>query len=378
MAERSCPETIKIIERFATSNYAKGGTVLAGLRAVHYINQFYAGLGGETMADVGLSVLDEKKGPAIGLEKLWNGEMEVVKIIVCGDNFINNDENFLSASKEIKKLLEEIKPDVFIAGPAFNAGRYGVACARVCDFVRKELNIPCTTAMWHENPAVAMYGKDNYIIATTETAAGMSKSLPALAKFSLKLARGEKILASRFEGYLPTGHRYNEYHEQTGAERVTAMLLNKLYKRPFITEVPLRGFEVVTPAPKITNLKDTMIALITTGGLVPVGNPDKLRQSFSVTYGSYDVDGVDSLNKGEYESIHGGYDTTAASNDPHRLIPLDQMRALEKDGIIKGIYKYFLSTCGVGTNIESSKDIGRRIVADLKHSEISAAILTST
>ena len=351
---------------------------MAVLRAVHYINQFYAGLGGETMADVGLSVLDEKKGPAIGLEKLWNGEMEVVKIIVCGDNFINNDENFLTASAEIKALLLELKPDVFVAGPAFNAGRYGVACARVCDFVRRELEIPCVTAMWHENPAVAMFVKDNYIVSTTETAAGMSKSLPQLAKLALKLAKHEPILAARFEGYLPTGHRYNEYHDKTGAERVTAMLLNKLYKRPFTTEVPLRGFEVVKPAPKIANIKDATIALITTGGLVPVGNPDKLRQSFSVTYGKYDIEGVDELKKGVYESIHGGYDTTDASNDPHRLIPLDMMRALEREGIIKGIYKYFLSTCGVGTNIESSKDIGRRMVADLKHSEISAAILTST
>jgi len=351
---------------------------LAVLRAVHYINQFYAGLGGETMADIGLSFIDEKKGPAIGLEKLWKGEMEVVKIIVCGDNFINNDENFQTASEEIKRVLGEIKPDVFIAGPAFNAGRYGVACARVCDFVRKELGIPSVTAMWHENPAVAMYVKDNYIVSTKETAAGMSKSLPALAQLALKLAKREEIRAARFEHYLPTGHRYNEYHEDTGAERVTAMLLDKLYGRPFTTEVPLRGFEVVNPAPKLLNTKDATIALITTGGLVPVGNPDKLRQSFSVTYGSYDIEGVDELKKGVYESIHGGYDTTDASADPHRLIPLDMMRELEREGVIKGIYKYFLSTCGVGTNIESSKDIGRRMVADLKHSEISAAILTST
>lgn len=351
---------------------------MAGLRAVHYINQFYAGLGGETMADVGLSVLDEKKGPAIGLDKLWNGEMEVVRIIVCGDNFINNDENFAGVIPQIKQIVEDAKADVFVAGPAFNAGRYGVACAKVCDLVRKELGIPSVTAMWHENPAVAMYGKDNYIVSTTETAAGMGRSLPALAKLALKLAKKEPIGAARFEGYLPTGHRYNEYNEFTGAQRVTAMLLNKLQGKPFATEVPLRGFEVVKPAPKIENLKDTMFALITTGGLVPVGNPDKLRQSFSVTYGKYDIEGVDELKKGVYESIHGGYDTTDASADPHRLIPLDMMRALEREGVIKGIYKYFLSTCGVGTNVESSKDIGRRMVADLKHSEISAAILTST
>jgi len=351
---------------------------LAILKAVHYINQFYAGLGGEAMADVGLSLLDDKKGPALGLEKLWNEELEIVKIIVCGDNFINNDDNFQSIAPEIKKIVREVKPDVFIAGPAFNAGRYGVACAKVCDYVRKELGIPGVTAMWHENPAVDMYVKDNYIVSTSETAAGMSKSLPALAKLALKLAKKESVGPARFEGYIGTGHRYNEYHEKSGAERVTELLLNKLNNRPYVTEIPLRGFEAVAAAPKVADLKNTTVALITTGGLVPAGNPDKLKQAFSVTYGRYDIEGVDSLNKGAYESIHGGYDTTFASNDPHRLIPLDEMRVLKREGTIGGIYKYFLSTCGVGTNIENSKDIGRRIVAELKNSQVSAAILTST
>ena len=150
------------------------------LRAVHYINQFYAGLGGEAMADVGLSTLDEKKGPALGLEKLFAGEMEIVKIIVCGDNYINNDENFEAMLPEVRKIIEEAKPDVFIAGPAFNAGRYGVACAKMCDWVRREMGIPSVKGMWHENPAVEMYVKDNYIVATKETAAGMARSLPAL------------------------------------------------------------------------------------------------------------------------------------------------------------------------------------------------------
>jgi glycine reductase len=356
----------------------KGVVFLAVLKAVQYINQFYAGLGGETMADIGLRVLEEKKGPAIGLEKLWNGEMEVVRIIVCGDNFINNDNNFLDIIPEIKEIINQAKTDVFIAGPAFNAGRYGVACAKLCDYVRKELGIPSVTAMWHENPAVDMYVKDNYIVSTSETAVGMTKSLPVLAKLALKLAKKEPVGASRFEGYLRTGHRYNEYHEKTGAERVVDLLLNKLNNKPYMTEIPLRGFETVAPASKVAALKDATIALVTTGGLVPMGNPDKIKQAFAVTYGTYDIEGVDSLNKGVYESIHGGYDTTFATNDPHRLIPLDEMRVLEKERLIGGIYKYFFSTCGVGTNIESSKAMGRRIAADLKNAGVSAAILTST
>jgi glycine reductase len=356
----------------------KGVVLLAVLKAVHYINQFYAGFGGEAMADVGLSFLEEKKGPAIGLEKFWNGEMEIIKIIVCGDNFINNDDNFQRIIADIKEIIDKAKPDVFIAGPAFNAGRYGVACAKLCDYVKKELKIPSVTAMWHENPAVAMYVKDNLIVSTSETAAGMSKSLQTLAKLALKLAKKDNIGPSRFEGYLSTGHRYNEYHDRTGAERVVDILLNKLNDKPYMTEIPLRGFEAVAPAPKVTQLKDATVALVTTGGLVPMGNPDKIKQAFAVTYGRYDIEGMDSLNKGVYESIHGGYDTTFATNDPHRLIPLDEMRVIEKDGVIGSIYKYFFATCGVGTNIESSKDMGRRIAVELKNAGVSAVILTST
>lgn len=47
--------------------------------------------------------------------------------------------------------------------------------------------------MWHENPAIDMYVENNYIVPSTETAVGMRKTLPALAKLALKLARKEKI-----------------------------------------------------------------------------------------------------------------------------------------------------------------------------------------
>lgn len=348
------------------------------LRAVYYINQFYAGIGGEDKADVGLSFHDGPKGPAQAAQAQWKGEMEVVRTLVCGDNYVNTDTKYEAMLPEFKRLIEEVKPDVFIAGPAFNAGRYGVACAKVCDYVRKELGIPSVTAMWWENPAIGMYGKDNYIFPTSETAAGMGKSLPPVTAFALKLAKKEPVGPARKEGYFRTGHRYNEYHEKTGAERVVEMLLNKLSGREYVTEVPLRGFEQVPPAAKIENIKDTVIALITTGGLVPVGNPDKLKQAFADKYGKYDISSLDELKKGVYESIHGGYDTTDASNDPHRLIPLDQMRELEKDGTIKGTFPYFYTLCGVGTNVENSKEMGRMLAEDLRKSGVTAAILTST
>ncbi len=51
------------------------------LRALYYINQFYAGIGGEEKADVGLRVFEGAKGPAMGLDRFWKNEMKVVKTI---------------------------------------------------------------------------------------------------------------------------------------------------------------------------------------------------------------------------------------------------------------------------------------------------------
>ena len=35
------------------------------IRVIHYINQFYAGIGGEDMASIGVSVKEEPVGPGL-------------------------------------------------------------------------------------------------------------------------------------------------------------------------------------------------------------------------------------------------------------------------------------------------------------------------
>jgi glycine reductase len=232
--------------------------------------------------------------------------------------------------------------------------------------------------MYYENPAVGMFVKDNYIVATPETAAGMRKVLPTLSALALKLAKGESIGPARKEGYLPTGHRYNEYHEKTGAERVVEILLKKLNGEEYITEVPQRTFEMLPPSPAVEELGKINIGLITSGGLVPKGNPDHLKQAFSIDYGSYDITGMDSLKQGEFNSIHGGFDTTIVDQDPNRVVALDAMRTLEGEGVYSKLHDRVLSTAGVGTNVESAKNIGSRMAQELIDAGVQAAILTST
>ena len=163
------------------------------LKAVYYTNQFFAGIGGEDKADIGLFSLDEAKGPAVGLDGLWKGDMKVVRTIYCGDNYVNVDARFDEIKDSLLEKVKEADADVFVAGPAFNAGRYGVACAKVSALVKEKLGLPVVTAMWHENPAVSLYQDQVTILSSTETAAGMRASLPTQAAIAMKLAKGEKL-----------------------------------------------------------------------------------------------------------------------------------------------------------------------------------------
>ena len=100
---------------------------MAKLRVVHYINQFFAQIGGEEKADYPAECRPgEVVGPGLALQAGLKDEAEIVGTIVCGDSYFN--ENIDKAKADILEMVKELKPDVFVAGPAFTAGRYGVAC----------------------------------------------------------------------------------------------------------------------------------------------------------------------------------------------------------------------------------------------------------
>ena len=115
-------------------------------RVVHYINQFFAQIGGEEMAHIAPELREGAVGPGMALNMAWKGEAEIVNTIVCGDSHFAEHEK--EAKAQILAWVKEINPDLFIAGPAFNAGRYGYACANVALAVKEELGIPVLTGMY--------------------------------------------------------------------------------------------------------------------------------------------------------------------------------------------------------------------------------------
>ncbi len=346
------------------------------LRVVHYVNQFFAGIGGEEKADTKPHVAETLPPISVQLNKNSGDGLEIVGTVVCGDSYFN--ENIDEASVEVLGMIKEFKPDLFIAGPAFNAGRYGVAAGTITKVVQEALNIPCVTGMYIENPGADMFKKDVYIVETSDSAAGMRKALPKLSKFAIKLSKGEEIGAPKEEGYMPRGIRVNYFHEDRGSKRAVDMLIKKIKGDPFETEYPMPDFDRVDPNPAVKDITKATVALVTSGGIVPKGNPDRIESSSASKYGSYSIAGVENLTEETYETAHGGFDPVYCNIDSDRVLPVDVLRDLEKEGAIGKLYETFFSTVGNGTAVASAKKYASEIGAKLKADGVDAVILTST
>ncbi len=345
-------------------------------RIVHYINQFYAGIGGEEMADHRPELREGFVGPGMQIEKLFEGEGTVVGTVICGDGYYG--EHTDQARMECLEMIKRLQPDILFAGPAFNAGRYGFACGDIAATVGKELNIPTVSAMYPENPGVELYSKKTYIAITSDSARGMAKAIPAMAGIGKKLLKGEKMGPARLEGYIHRGIRKSFFHEKSGAERAVEMLLAKLKGEGFRTEYEMPVFNKIPPAPPVKDLSKSTVALVSSGGIVPKGNPDHIRVSSAESFGAYDISELKNMTPDNYESIHGGYDREWANVDPDVVLPLDVMRELEAEGVIGKIHPIFYTTTGTGTAVANAERFGKEIGEELKNAGVDAAILTST
>ena len=349
---------------------------MSSYKVVHYINQFFGQVGSEEMADYPAEKRQGPVGPGIAFSIAFGDEATITATIVCGDSWYN--ENLDLAKKTVLDMVREEEPDLFIAGPAFNAGRYGVACGSIADAVQTELGIPAVTGMYVENPGADMFREKVYTIATGDNAAGMRRVVPVMARLGLKLVRGEEIGASIEEGYLPNGVRKNFFEQKRGSLRAIEMLLKKLSDKPFVTEYPMPIYDRVPPAPAIRDMSRATVALVTSGGIVPKGNPDHIESSSATRYGSYHIAGVNDLTSETYETAHGGYDPVYANQDADRVVPVDALRQLEKEGKIGKLHDWFYSTVGNGTSVASSRRFAMEITEKLLAQGVDAVILTST
>jgi glycine reductase len=227
-----------------------------------------------------------------------------------------------------------------------------------------------------------MYRKEMYIFKGGASAAAMRKDVAKMSAFALRLLYGETLYSAEEEGYFGRGVRDQIWLDPPvpATDRVMDMLLKKVNGEAYHSELVIPKSERAPIAPAISaeELTKLKVALVTSGGIVPVGNPDRIQSASATKWGKYNVESMDSLRKGEFMTIHAGFDPAAANDDPNVVLPLDVLKEYAEEGKIGGVYPYFYATVGTGTTQAEASRMGQEIAEELIEDGVKAVILTST
>lgn len=346
------------------------------IRVVHYLNQFFGGIGGEEMADVAPEKHEGCLGPGGAIDEVLEGQGKVVGTVTCGDNYFADHEE--KALSEVLRAIKDFRPDIVIAGPAYNAGRFGAACGAICKAAQEELSLPAVAGMFEENPGVDQYHSDIYIVSSGDKVRYTKKVLSKMVDIAVRLYKKEPIGKPAEEGYFPRNIIVNVLTEKKASDRAVEMLLAKIKGEEFTPELELPKFDRIPPSALGKPLKAARIALATDGGLVLKGNPEERPRSRSTTFSVYQVKDSENLDSEHFQANHGGYHTVFVDKDPNRLVPLDAIRAFKEQGLIGEVHDKVYATAGVATSLANCKKIGEEMAAVIQSDGVDAVILTST
>ncbi len=349
---------------------------MESVRIVHYLNQFFGQLGGEEAAGAGPQIKPGAIGPGRVLQGQLGDGFEVVATAICGDNtFADAPE---ATAQELAGLIAEFRPRILIAGPAFNSGRYGQSCGELCAAVQERLGVPALTGMYDENPGVEQFRSRVLIVRTGPSARTMGEALRQMAAVARRMAAGDVIDRPAQAGCFPRGMKRAVVREEIAAKRAIDMLLHKVAGEPWATEVSVPAFDRVAPVKINLPLASATVALVTDGGLVVKGNPDRMPNGYCDRITAIPIRGLERFTTDLVEAHHGGYDTQFVNQDLNRLVPLDAMRQLEREGAVGRLYETVYATAGLGMSLTNAKKLGREIGQRLRQDGVQAVILTST
>lgn len=345
------------------------------MRILHYINQFFGQLGGEDTAYAPLELRETVVGPGNILQSMLENA-EIVVTAICGDNYFN--ENTDEVLEQLKEAMDKYGIDIVVAGPAFNAGRYGMACGAVCK-TAFEKHLVTVSALYKENPGLEVFGKYAYIFPTEMQARGMKAALEKIAAFVNKVVKGEEIGLPDEEGYFKRGIRRPAWRDKSGAQRAVDMAVAKAAGKPFATEVEMMTFDHIAPSKPVVDLSKATVAIVTSGGMVPLGNPDRLEAASASRWVAYTIEDYGgSAESFRGEVVHGGYDPVYGNEWGCRILPYDAFKELEKQGVIGRLYEKMFVTVGNAMDVDKATRYGKEMAVKLKEAGVDAVLLTST
>ena len=172
------------------------------LRVVHYVNQFFGGIGGEEQADVGVSrARPAPSGPGRALEAALGDGARIEATIICGDNFAS--ERADDAARAIARRARPAearragrRPGVRLGPlrPGLRAGLPRRAASGASPRSR-----PCIP----DNPGASSARREVYIVPTgavDDVHAGRARR--RWRRWRGASARGEPLGPAEVEGYI--------------------------------------------------------------------------------------------------------------------------------------------------------------------------------
>jgi glycine reductase len=157
------------------------------LRVAHYLNQFFAGVGGEDKAGYPFEVREGAVGPGRALQVLFGDQATITHTLVCGDNAFH--EILTPTSPQSWTRSNRSGPICWLLGrdstPAVMAWPAGPSAPR-SPSARNPGDHRCS-----RGSAVDVYRSRTVMVPTGNSAAGMQEAIFTIARVGLRIARGE-------------------------------------------------------------------------------------------------------------------------------------------------------------------------------------------
>ena len=134
--------------------------------------------------------MDEKKKL-----KMLLLEQMIVLFILMGIGFFCYKKGIITdeVSRKLCAMVNKVKPDIVICGPAFNYADYAAMCARVADDINRTTEAKAFAAMSQENEETIAAYKDKVMIVKTPKKGGMglNDSLKHICQVAKALSDGD-------------------------------------------------------------------------------------------------------------------------------------------------------------------------------------------
>lgn len=164
------------------------------MKIVMIFDQIQSGLGTKDDTMVPLTGKKDPIGPAVMMEPfLKEVDGHVVACLCCGNGTYLADPE--EVSRKLCAMVNKLKPDVVMCGPAFNFVDYAGMCAKVACDINKTTEAKAFAAMSAENADTITAYKDLVAIVKTpkKGGLGLNDALKNMCTFAKALADGKDM-----------------------------------------------------------------------------------------------------------------------------------------------------------------------------------------